>query len=161
MALKAGPWFRKWRKYECECGMKKQERSGWNFLVLLQVIVLNSQALRLRPTLVLRLPRVTCDTCMTLSGGLCKDLLRFGVGSAFRIGFGVLGSQAQAGTTTPGGVKDRACLYTTVCGEDCDWDRRWDGMAPMVLMPERTGEATNALGARDISGPRAGVEITL
>jgi len=51
---------------------------------------------------------------MTLSGGLCKDLLRFGVGNALSTGFWTLamalGSQAQAGTTTPGGVNDRVCL---------------------------------------------------
>lgn len=65
-------------------------------------------------TLVFRLDRVTCETCMTLSGGLCKDLLRFGVGNALSTGFWTLamalGSQAQAGTTTPGGVNDRVCL---------------------------------------------------
>lgn len=31
----------------------------------------------------------------------------------------------------------------------------------MVLIPDITGDATSALGARAISGPLAGVEITL
>ena len=100
---------------------------------------------------------------MTLSGGLCKDLLRFGVGNALSTGFWILGmaalGQAQAGTTTPGGVKDRVCLGSTR-SEEMDW-ARCEATPPVVLIPEITGDATNALGARDISGPLAGVEITL
>ena len=115
---------------------------------------------------------------MTLSGVLCKDLLRFGVGrtlrtccgkfsmpslgEAFTTATGGAGNHAQAGTMTPGGVKERVCRKGTTWGEDCDCDRTCLGAcegAPMVLMPEIVGLATTALGARDISGPRAGVEI--
>lgn len=78
--------------------------------------------LRPWPAFGLRLPRVTC---MTLSGVLCKDLLRFGVGrtlraccgkfsmpslgEAFTTATGGAGNHAQAGTMTPGGVKERVC----------------------------------------------------